>query len=711
MAFGHFGSKAATRDSNNDINKAQAANKDISLSQRSTKKSNEILSETKLELEKQWSKTAGASCRCADPEPTASAIKTSDFTIPPIEFSQNNLSVVTTTTLKTSHHTGVSELVSEDCINTTLNARYSDSISTVSVLPNDGEIIEDLSSNNAASIKIALLAQTTTTTPLHNSTQPSSLPKVSTVINLKETVINIIPVNRSERSDTMANKESKDGRQILAQVFYKLKAKLWPWHHDLSSSIEVNVEEDEKEDFSDRCQWDIITKVEPTKIKEIVRSALSGQGYDEKSPLVITSYEQGSYHFVIMLKTLHPYTKKAVGWVVKIPGHGTPERWTAEDNYMLTQEVETMRLLTMETDIPSPWVVDYSATLDNKYGFPYIVMKELPGSSANELWFEQHCEVPTIETELKRLTFLRSLACHMTELNKLHFDQIGMPMYNVRAPDFEDYENIEAERLPVNKYYVWPYYDTYDSIERGPFPSTQAYIQHARGDNELAPPAANRKLTATQVEAIGTNKLLDMIFTHPVFHSTSKSTFALRHSDLDTQNILVDGSGAITGILDWDGSLAMPRCVGHAAVPHFLERDVHADALFKTPFLCWRAPHYRSVYAAALAEAGNPDAKYTSKSHLYQAGFAALYEGGDMQGFLKRLLSAIPEMHLELGNVKFLLAKGCKATEEMLKVELGKVLEPELPEEGFLERVEKQYTEAAVRVWMDGFENLAVDGM
>ena len=149
--------------------------------------------------------------------------------------------------------------------------------------------------------------------------------------------------------------------------------------------------------------------------------------------------------------------------------------------------------------------------------------------------------------------------------------------------------------------------------------------------------------------------------------------------------------------------MAMPRCVGHAAVPHFLDRDWYKDALLKSPFTFWKSNYYRDMYAAAMVEAGNPDAKYTTKSHIYQAVFAALYEGNDPVDIVGRLLRAIPGQQLELGNVKWLAAKDCKVTMEMLKVELGKLLEPELPPKGFLVEVEKQHKEAAVQEWMNGF--------
>lgn len=437
----------------------------------------------------------------------------------------------------------------------------------------------------------------------------------------------------------------------------------------------------------------------------------------------IISTAQGSYHQVFIMKTFSPTSHQMEGWVVKIPGHGTPDRWTSDDEYMLTQEVETMRLITTYTEVPASFVVDYSATLDNQFCFPYIVMKELPGKSACELWYDEHCEIPSPEIEQKRENMLRSLAGYMTELNKLRFDQIGMPMFNPYAEDFENYDDIEDERLPVNKYYVWPFCDTYRSIKRGPFPSTQAFIRNAidncddLGDFEVPQQPISDKdntMTEEKVQTLGTSKFFDIITTHPIFHSATSDTFALRHSDVDLQNILIDDTGNVTGILDWDCSLAMPRCIAHASVPAFLELDWYKDAVLNSPFLCWRAGHYRSIYAAALVDAGNPDVKFTSKSHMYQAVFSALYEGGNKQDVIARLLKEVPGLQIDVWTVKYLLAKGCEATEEMLKKELWKVLEPEMPPEYFRGEVEKQHKEAAAQGWMDGFEAFSAidsDGM
>ncbi|KAF2627632.1 hypothetical protein BU25DRAFT_458519 [Macroventuria anomochaeta] len=272
----------------------------------------------------------------------------------------------------------------------------------------------------------------------------------------------------------------------------------------------------------------------------------------------------------------NPISNKLEGWIVNIPGHGTLNRWTTDDEYMLTQEVETVRLITTK-----------------RVWLPYIVINELSGELA-----------------------------------------------------FENRDGLDDEELPT--------------------------------------PTKDIKLTEDQVETLGTSTFLDIVFSHPVFHTTPEDTFALRHSDLDWQNILIDNSGNVTGVLDWDASLAMPCCVGHAAVPAFFDCDFYPKSIVNTPFVCWRAGHYPA--------------------------FAALYEGGDKEDFMTRASKEIPGLQIDVWTVKFLLAKGCKKTEEVLKTELWKGLDPEMPPDGLLGEVEKQHAEAAVQIWMDDFAMFPLNG-
>jgi hypothetical protein len=95
-----------------------------------------------------------------------------------------------------------------------------------------------------------------------------------------------------------------------------------------------------------------------------------------------------------------------------------------------------MKYLFHNTTLPVPQVFAYSATLDNSVGFPYIIMSHLSGRFAMNIWFDQpygdHTpellqDSPSLETEQKRVNFLRSLVFQMTKLKDLPFDGIGMP--------------------------------------------------------------------------------------------------------------------------------------------------------------------------------------------------------------------------------------------------------------------------------------------
>ena len=46
------------------------------------------------------------------------------------------------------------------------------------------------------------------------------------------------------------------------------------------------------------------------------------------------------------------------------------------------------------------------------------------------------------------------------------------------------------------------------------------------------------------------------------------------------------------------------------------------------PHLLFRANHYCEIYATALFEAENPDAKYTTKSAIYQTAIASINASG-----------------------------------------------------------------------------------
>ena len=463
-------------------------------------------------------------------------------------------------------------------------------------------------------------------------------------------------------------------------------------------SDEEDEDSDEEDDDSDsvyddgrpqapRCDWKAIRAISDEQIKNLVQKHLVAEG-----DLQITSRTCGTYHLVAFITPVDT-TRSSKEWVIRIPAHGTASHWTPEDAYMLEREVQLVEHVRKNTEAPVPQIFAYSSDCINELGSPFMLMSKLPGKSAYEVWFEgpyspmyafRTADVPSVSTEKKRVNFLRSLARTMTEIQKLSFDKIGMPEISQ-----------DGQTISVGPSYTWREEDLDKATERRPFSTTRMYAAVALAKNFKVNPHA--EWNAANYRNDGIRDILDIIFSQPVFTqgSTSPETFTIHHNDLDFQNILVDDEGNVTGIIDWDKAFAAPRCIGAAAVPIFLRSDWfprYTHGLWVTPNMGWNEQYYRDIYAAAMVEAGNPDAKYTSKSAMYQACIAALYkgqsgpgDGGDYHDLLEKLVRCIPDCRIVIDDLKIGLGMGWPAATEMLERQFKEIFEPQLPRSGLLQ--------------------------
>ncbi|KAF2677620.1 hypothetical protein K458DRAFT_395887 [Lentithecium fluviatile CBS 122367] len=139
-----------------------------------------------------------------------------------------------------------------------------------------------------------------------------------------------------------------------------------------------------------------------------------------------------------------------------------------------------------------------------------------------------------------------------------------------------------------------------------------------------------------------------------------KESFVLRHTDLDMQNLLVSDDGTVTGIIDWNRVMAMPRCVGATAIPVFLRRD-------------WLP---ESMLMDAMAE--YTDARYMLKSPIYEAALAALEGDGDEEDSVNKVFMKIPELQLlDQAELCKRIGAGWPAGEKFLAKKIAEVLKPE----------------------------------
>ncbi|KAL5381646.1 hypothetical protein DPSP01_007094 [Paraphaeosphaeria sporulosa] len=340
---------------------------------------------------------------------------------------------------------------------------------------------------------------------------------------------------------------------------------------------------------------------------------------------------EGAYHIVVSIGVTRK--GKLERYMFRVPATGTAALWQQEDQYMTEREVELLRQIRRNTNVPVPNVIDYVAELLNILGAPWMLMDILPGNSAYRIWFDQPSEepkyyradVPSPATHQKRVTFLKSLAGHMVKLLALEFDHIGIP---------EDLRFIGTLERMLSKLKcaalsslrkITSSMGLRDWID-------QEILQDEDQDDCDDP-------NEDPVMLMGVRQILQIIFNCTVSNpDRDPEKFLIHHIDLDLQNIPTDKDGVVTGIIDWDGAYAGPRYIGPTATPKFLRHDWFPNecgpSLEHAPFMSFMTEHYRNIYAAAVHAAGKEQSiddiatRYTAKSALYQAIFAAMYEGG-----------------------------------------------------------------------------------
>jgi serine/threonine protein kinase len=413
----------------------------------------------------------------------------------------------------------------------------------------------------------------------------------------------------------------------------------------------------------------------------------------------VTQRKEGSFHHAVFL-TIERDGQVAQEYVLKIPAHGTCKEWHINDNMALKHEAQLMQHIWHHTDCPVPEVAAYDGETNNAIGAPYILMKKMEGMSAIDLWVGQpyktmkdsefylNADDPSPELEQKRITFLRSLARAMCELAPLEFKYTGVP-------GFVDPKDKDPSYIaPVWRWHTKTVMEKLTSC--GSFDASEAFF--AAGIDKVVKPHLNKPSGTYDAATIGVWKVMRIVMSSAPFATTDSlhsrqapsedvsngfpthETFVLRHDDLDLQNILVDNEGNVTGIIDWDGSAAVPHCLGYTSMPIFLRRDWLPDySISRLPHMSWALDRYREVYAQAVHEfCKSSDARYTRKSPMYQLVLAALDKDAQCIDVVEMLLHEIPELRrVDVNAFCRRLGHGWPAAEEVLKAKIAEWLKPE----------------------------------
>ena len=328
----------------------------------------------------------------------------------------------------------------------------------------------------------------------------------------------------------------------------------------------------------------------------------------------VVSRLYGSYNLIHVVEFAD-----GIKYVIRVPATGWGRRFTETARKSLESQAFTMGLIRRETTVPLPDIYAMDLTTSNEIGAPYIIMSFVPGFPISSKWFDRTGPTPLEE---RRQRTLDTLAEAISQLQRFQFDKIGSLQSN---------GDNTRDNITIGPCYKWDEGHINDqdygqklAVEKfGPFHTSKSYLQHCLENH--------RHLGHGHPLTIGSRELVASMIRCLPFSTNLPSTrqgletFVLAPPDYDSQNVMIDERGNVTGIIDWDNVQIVPRFLGYSSFPGWITRDwdpimynYPGNARENSPE---ELEQYRQQYCSKMAQMlhGNGDSCFTIKSHVYEA--------------------------------------------------------------------------------------------
>ena len=233
----------------------------------------------------------------------------------------------------------------------------------------------------------------------------------------------------------------------------------------------------------------------------------------------------------------------------------------------------------------------------------------------------------------------------MGGLHSLRFEKIGSLLFDEKG-DFSHvgpkYDRKFAQPLDLDNIEM----DWGCLVQHGPYNSTRSYLLDEWDDLK-----DNAEWTHAQLALV--RLAVESIPASLIEHGS----FQLSHPDLDSQNVLVDEEGTITGLIDWDGTYTQTAIGEYARYPSWITRDwdpcMYAygkgdseNSSIDNSYIEEDSPEdlarYRNVYLLAFEGLKLPASSWepesTKKSHLFEAIDIAVRNRICRDGIVPKLL-------------------------------------------------------------------------
>ncbi|RAK99051.1 aminoglycoside phosphotransferase family protein [Aspergillus ibericus CBS 121593] len=263
-----------------------------------------------------------------------------------------------------------------------------------------------------------------------------------------------------------------------------------------------------------------------------------------------------------------------------------PYKVTVPKRLAVASEVATLDVL-RRNGVPVPKVVGYSVDQTNSVGAEYILLEKLEGQPLSQVWFTMDNkarvkimkQIVAAENKFMHIPIPASGSLYYRrDLEQTQFGITLPGQSDVSAPDqivvgptaqhawwYEERKALEVDRGP---------WDSYLACFEAPARREMEYCRRF-GKPRLHVERCLRELYDFQEMSptLHVDLLSDYLKLAPYLNIPSEHPLArptLRHPDFSPNNIMVDSSNNMTGIIDWQHAVALPLCLC-AGIPRYFQ--------------------------------------------------------------------------------------------------------------------------------------------
>ena len=367
-------------------------------------------------------------------------------------------------------------------------------------------------------------------------------------------------------------------------------------------------EEAEEEEFAS-----IIASINISHVQELAlttRRKLFHNPVPVFSCVVSTPPRTGAFNIVYELSF-----SDGVKWAIRIPAKG--DVFSPPRSHALHLDIVAHCFISAKTSIPLPRIHYWSLHANNILSRPFVIMDFIPGTNLSNVWHDK-----SWITDVKRKRIFEQIAGWMVELSAFEFGRIGCLDSDSASGTYRvvPFPNVLTTTMGIPGHEAND--DAVTAIPAGPFDTSTSFLSFllsTRRRKSDSPMLASLQLF---LSALPDNTL-------------DSPPFVFSHPDFDSQNVLVNDDGIITGIINWDGVYIGPRQGGAAAYPAWLTVDwdpmfygwsedapPEDNARYDSPA---DLANYRKVYLNAIQRAsGDKLTHITHNSHVWTTLYIAL---------------------------------------------------------------------------------------